>query len=173
MGTCCCCCFYLLQDVLQDLPSLQQWDPCSSHKQAINDIIKSYMNKKSTPEHISGHLKIQRGICAGRGESWLDISRELMKGLMPGGCGKGWKCLLEQEMGSGFSVFPSAMMKHLHCISGDVSLWSTPSASLAAVPLWGVLLGVGSIGKCWWNLHIAVCSCKRAYKCSCTGILNM
>lgn len=87
MGTCCCC-FHLLQDVLQDLPSLQQWDPCSSHKQATNDIIKSYMNKKSTPEHISGHLKIQRGTCAGRGASWLDSSRELMKGLMPGGCGR-------------------------------------------------------------------------------------
>lgn len=54
-----------------------QWDQVVvSHKHAINDIVKSYKNKKSTPERISGHLKIYRGIGWWKRTSWLYISRE-------------------------------------------------------------------------------------------------
>lgn len=36
-----------------------QWDQVAvPHKQVINDIIKSCINKKPTPKCISGHLKI-------------------------------------------------------------------------------------------------------------------
>lgn len=64
-----------------------------------------------------------------------------MKGLKPGGLWLGLAVFSAGGDGLRIFEFPNKMMKHLHCVSGGVSHWNTPSSDLPGVPVWGVLFG--------------------------------